>query len=347
MKRYITIVAVAIAALSCSKTYDVNPASQKAIGFGTWAENLTRARVPGSNTFTEGDNFMVAGFKVVNSANTAVFDTTTVTSGADPSQAWSYSPTRYWDPAATSYTFYAVSPAKIGANYTAELDPVTGLVAASTAIAFAGNNNDILVADAVTVNNDENHFGDEGYYGHVVTMKFNHIASLVDFKVKKHSNLDENTKLSITAFSISVVDSIGTFALTSTPDTVWTPTAQGTYTNENGLYPKALPDSVTTTAAYLIDSLIVMPQAFSAQKVNIQYTLKDEAGNVSTYNKQFDLSEFDKVDNTENVAEFFSGWEHGKHYVFIITIDANKIEFNAEIKDWTLEADNGHHYLLS
>ena len=109
MKRYITIVAVAIAALSCSKTYDVNPTSQKGIGFGTWAENLSRARTQGSSTFASGDDFAVYGSKTVTSpsSTTTVFDDVTVSYNGT---AWSYSPARFWDPSTDSYTFYAVSP---------------------------------------------------------------------------------------------------------------------------------------------------------------------------------------------------------------------------------------------
>ncbi|MBO4427215.1 MAG: fimbrillin family protein [Bacteroidales bacterium] len=342
MKRYITIVAVAIAALSCSKTYDVNPASQKAIGFGTWAENLTRARVQGTNTFVSGDDFAVYGSKVTGSA-AAVTEFDDVVVSYDGSK-WAYSPARFWDPSTDSYTFYAVSPAAIGTAAT--VTPATGVVA-SASVTFAGNDNDILVADEKTVA--------KANYGSTVELQFNHIASLVDFKVKKHADLGDAV-LAVTSFSISNIDNAGTFAVSSYSSThpvvAWTASAHaGNYSNASGVASVTLPSDVDdTTPDFLIDSLIVMPQTFrtdaNIQTVNIEYTITDEASNVSTFTKSFNLKLFDDVDDTDNEDTVIPGWEGGKHYVFIITINSSKIEFSAAITDWTLEAD-GYNYLLN
>ena len=348
MKRYITIVAVAIAALSCSKTYDVNPTNGKSIGFGTWAENLSRARTQGSSTFVSGDDFAVYGSKVTGAASpVVVFDDVVVRyDGTD----WKYSPDRYWDPSTDSYTFYAVSPAAAGTAAT--VTPATGVIA-SASTTFAGNDNDILVADEKTVA--------KANYGSNVEIQFNHIASLVDFKVKKHTDLG-NSVLAITSFSISNIDNVGTFAVnsysSSHPVVTWTASAHaGTYSNASGVTSVTLPTNVANTeanASFLINNLIAMPQTFRSaaasesniQLVTIEYTITDEEGNVSTYTPDpFELKLFDNNDDTDNTDTIIAGWEGGKHYTFIITINTNKIVFTGAITDWV--EVSGYNYLLN
>ena len=57
MKKLIILVAAAIAAVACSRTFDTAPAKEQAIGFGTWADQLTKARTAGASTFGAGDSF--------------------------------------------------------------------------------------------------------------------------------------------------------------------------------------------------------------------------------------------------------------------------------------------------
>ena len=155
MKRYIFLVAaVALATVSCSKTYDTTTAPGRAIGFGTWTENLTRAitdpRTAGTNAFGVGDSFAVFGYKSAfdDSGKSTVFDSGTKTVEVEMTTAgtpgtWTYSPLRYWDVNYDKYTFFAVSPSSVGKAAT--VDPQTGEIT-SASIVFAGNNNDILVA---------------------------------------------------------------------------------------------------------------------------------------------------------------------------------------------------------
>ena len=331
----------AIALAACSKTFNTANTEGTAIGFNTWTETLTKARTQGSSTFASGDDFAVYGYKLVApSSKTTVFDDVDV--NYDGSK-WAYSPTRFWDPATDSYTFYAVSPTAVGTA--ADVAPQTGVIA-SASITFAGNDNDILVADEKTVA--------KANYGEDVAMVFNHIASLVDFKVKKHSNLG-NAVVAITSFSITNIDKTGTFAVdtyTSThPDVDWTATAHdGTYNNTSGVTSVAsLPTDVGTTGDFVINNLVAMPQDFrtdsNIQKVNIAYTITDEASNVSTYTTSFNLKLFDDVDDTDNTDTIIPGWEAGKHYTFFITIDAQKIVFTASITDWT--PVSGYNYLVN
>ena len=344
MKKLLILAVAAITLASCSNTFEIKHHEGSEIGFGTWTETLTRARTQGTSTFASGDDFAVYGYKYVTSSDTktTVFDDVDVNYDGS---VWTYSPTRFWDQATDSYTFYAVSPTAVGTAAT--VAPQTGVIA-SASITFAGNDNDILVADEKTVA--------KANYGEDVAMVFNHIASLVDFKVKKHANLG-NATVAITSFSITNIDNTGTFAVdtyTSThPDVVWTATTHtGDYDNTEGVTSVTLPTNVATTGNdFLINNLVAMPQTFrvapeeNIQTVNIAYTITDEASNVSTYTADFNLKLFDTTDDNGNNDILIGGWEAGKHYTFIITIDAQKIVFTASITDWVTPA-TGYNYLV-
>jgi hypothetical protein len=239
MKRYIIIAAAALLAVSCAKHFDVNTTSEQTIGFGTWTETLTKARTQGDGTFTVGDDFAVYGSKIVNSpaSTTPVFDDDVVTmTVAGVPGTWTYSPTRYWDQNTDSYVFYAISPASIGTGGT--VNPQTGVIT-SASITFAGNNNDILVADKETVLN--------GAYGTTVELDFNHVASLVDFKVSKAPNLHDAT-VKITGFTLGNIQTTGVLSVTDAYDATvyggtngpvasWSSTATGSYLPAAGVTP--------------------------------------------------------------------------------------------------------------
>ncbi len=346
MKKLLFLAAVVMAAGACSRIYDVNPAADKAIDFGTWAENLTKGRTPGSNKFANEDNFAVYGYKLKGTDMTVVFQKETGTGKENynvvtsDGTTWSYSPTRFWDQTAESYTFYAVSPASIGNDAT--VDPKTGKIP-STEITFAGNNNDILVANKATVVKAD--------FSKPVTIHFNHIASLVDFKVKKHADMGDAT-VAITSFKIVNIANKGTYAVNSydngVPVATWNATDSTDYNATAASYPSSIGNN-KDTASDLITNLVVMPQTFKTtgndmQKVVMSYTITS-GGSTNTYTDVVvPIHEFDRVDDTQNATEFDGGWAQGKHYVFYITINSNAIVFSAEIGEWTTE--EGYYYLV-
>ncbi|MBQ9450484.1 MAG: fimbrillin family protein [Bacteroidales bacterium] len=381
MKKTLILAAVAaIAAVGCTKTYhQVDPATQgPAIGFGTWTETLTKAHDPGATTnFAVGDNFNVYGTKLVESTPSDVFTGTVVTKTALSPETWTYSPTRFWDPNATSYTFYAVAPAGLldGTNASA----TTAGAFTSEPIEFLGGDSnksdikDILVAAKTTVTKT----GDPAAFISPVNLPFHHIASLVDLKVQKHNDLeltgeDENNyiKVAVTAISLTNIDGNGHFTVSTYGDSspfapvtsasTWTEetgAAKKTYNHTSGYETVTLPTDVNAVSATspnaLITKLVAMPQAFRTdnvadQTVNITYTIETcEGGNSSTttVNTSFDLKEFDKAqDYTNTEANYIASWLPGTHYTYIITIGANAITFNATIQEWA--TDTGYHYLL-
>ena len=369
MKRYIFIVvAVALATVSCSKTYDTNRNANEgtAISLGSWASGLTRARGAGASAFANGDTLYVFGAKK-NDAPAAcdtVFNGVSVGT-ADNGVTWTYSPIRFWDRGYDRYDFFAISPSEDVAlsDLLASHDAALGTMT-SKPIALAGNDNDILIADSTHVL--------KAAYGAPVNLVFRHINAMFDLKVRKGAGIGDNGTLAITAVSIENIDSLGTFAVsgyaasTDTAIVAWSPSQVGHYTNLSGIIPvSTLPTDVATDAtSTLIDSLIVMPQTFrdagDIQQLKISYTITTGTGaneQVDTFtDKVYDLRLFDKSDyptdddagtdgNQYNDGTLVSGWAAGVHYIYIITIDAEGIEFTAEIEPWGNE--NGYYYILN
>ncbi len=297
MKKVLILAAVAaIAATACNKTYEVNPTPEVPIGFGSWAETLTKAisdpRTAGTNTFGVGDSFAVYGYKAMSDDSDphTVFDDDAVemTVAGTPG-TWVYSPLRFWDKNYDKYVFYAISPSSVGTAAT--VNPQTGDIT-STSISFTGRNvqSDVLVADKKTVL--------KANYGSVVQLDFNHVASLVDFKVSKAPNLKDAT-VKVTAFSIDNIENAGTLSVNDVyngsvygssptglnPIATWsTGNATGSYGPGDGATSVTLgtgleiaendafthfngTDNGEPTAAkatYLINNLIVKPQPLTA-----------------------------------------------------------------------------------
>ncbi len=267
----------AIALVACSKEFDTNKSASNgtAIGFNTWAEQLTKARTAGASTFGNGDSFKVEGFKTLAGSPVTVFNDVTVstTNGS----TWTYDNTRFWDSNATSYTFFAVSSPNTALTFAAD-----GKIAA-TAVTFSGENNDILLANSVDVN--------PPYSSTPVALTFKHIGALVDLKVKKSAALNTaNATVAISGVTLEKIDGTGNVAVTGYTSNV--PTVAWTDLDGN--------------TSYGITSGVV------------DCTLP---------------------------SDFITAWEAGKHYTYILTIDANTINFSASITDWTNV--NGYHYLLN
>lgn len=292
----------AIALVACSKEFDTNKTASTgaAIGFNTWAETLTKAindpRTAGTNTFGVGDSFAVYGYKSASndSGKATVFDAgegkdvqVEMTVAGTPG-TWIYSPLRYWDQGYDKYTFFAVSPSSVGTAAT--VTPQTGAIT-SASIVFAGNDNDILVADKETVF--------KAAYGNQVQLDFNHVASLVNFKVSKAPNLADAT-VKVTGFTLGNIETTGVMTVsdaynatvyggTAGPVVTWSGTATGSYVPANGVTPVKGDDTNDISADHpltivvndafnpaspaepaeakattLINTLVVKPQTFNA-----------------------------------------------------------------------------------
>lgn len=384
MKKLMIVAVAAIALVACSKEFDTNKSASNgtAIGFNTWAEQLTKAaRVPGTSTFTaagyQDNDFAVYGYKdKTTPAPVTVFndDVVSTTDGS----AWTYTPVRYWDGAYDKYVFFAISPATVGTeaddtNGSTDVNPQTGAFVTRD-ITFAGNDNDILVADKKEVAK-----GSAPYFDNYATVPlvFNHVASLVDFKVKKTTSLN-TVDVKVSAFTLSNIDNKGKLTVTNAytdnhPVVSWSTDTRAAYLPANGVIPvngdvnntaaiavdneKVIvadtafnPEAPTTPAAstFLINNLVVKPQTFrpstgeNPQQLSISYTLGTDP---TVYTRVLYLADFDNADDAAQDDTKIASWDPGKHYTFFITIDAKQISFSASITDWT--AVNGYNYLLN
>lgn len=365
MKKIILIAAVAIAAAACSKTFDTNPAaSQKAIGFGSWNETLTKARATGADdtAFNNGDAFDVYGTKTLSGAKTVVFSgddvTATVASG---SVTWDYTTKRYWDPAATAYEFYAVLPAnKLTAEANAGDYAKEGKFSGSFTFGDPKSDtkaNDIMIANQTSVA--------PAKFGQPVNMVFNHAASCIDVYVKKDVALD-GAVVKVTDLSILGIKNAGDFAVSnytaSKPTVVWTNQAgTGNYSviesadvtvGGSTTYDASHNQTNTATgAAKIVDGYVFMPQGLVAdtQKVKISYTIKVGTEEPNTYTDiEIDFNTFQESDTDDNhdSAHAITAWNTNTHYIYYITIGAKAIKFTAEVVEWEATTVSGYHYIV-
>ena len=367
MKRYIILVAaVALATVSCSKTYDTNKnAEAMPISMTTWKSVMTKAPL---SSFAENAVFDVFGYKWKGTAN-AQTNPVTVFDGTDVKQTstgvWEYAginsqTLKYWDPSYDGYTFFAAYPNEILATAPAQ----TGLFV-SNSLTYDGANEKLLVAQKKVV--------DVKPFGATVELHFKHCGALVDFKFKKHTDL-EDAVVTVTSFSLANIKTVGAYEVASydagsndpvgatvsevaglgwTPDgTVNATPAAAPYLNDSDVALAADTGTTTGTAADLISNLVVMPQKLltgsGSQTFTIEYTIEDESHQVNTYAPDpIEIGQFDKVDDTDNEDAKFPAWMPGVHYTYYITINANKIVFSAEIDPWVTTDATGYYYILN
>ena len=367
MKKILILAAVVAMSAACSQTYEVTPVAKDGgqIAFGSWSDGLTRADDPHLTTaWVNGDTFAIYGSKKRASGDPTVVSVFTGQAVTYDGSAWDYDDHRFWDVNYTSYEFYAVSPSTFGTDPT--VNSSTGVIS-SGAITFAGNDNDILVADKKVVNRGDTPASYFNTFG-TVPLTFNHIASCVDVKIKKTATI--TATVAVTDVSLTNIDNAGSFAVdadydnthwggTAGPKVTWTPSGRGTYDDGDGVGSVTLPDDVTevasiapgtaTTGDDLISGLIVMPQTMrndsNIQTLNITYTITPTGGDVTTYTVAIPLHTFDTDYDTTNDTPFVTAWEMGKHYTYYVTIDAHAIMFSASINDWT--AVSGYYYLMN
>ena len=356
MKRYIfLVVAVALATVSCSKTYDtnLNAAKTGAIGFGTWSDVLTKSPMTG---FAANDEFDVFGYKW----KTGPADETTVFDGDDvkyDGTNWSYANPRFWDVNFDAYTFFAVYPK----DKLTTAPPKTGLFVTDE-LTFDGATEPLLIAQRKTVNK-----GGAPYFNNydAVPLVFKHMSALVDLKVRKAEAI-KGAVLEVTGITLNNIQTKGKFTVASYSgdnDPVGSAGAGGwelaatpvpaNFTNASGSGVASLPTLAANSgydkagAGDLISELVVMPQIFTVggQSLTINYTLTS-GGDATNHTVTVDLREFDEVENAVNTDTTIPSWLPGVHYTYYLIIDANAISFTASIANWDVEKD-GYYYLLN
>ena len=387
----IMIFAVAVLTLAaCSKTFDHSKAATEgnAIGFGTWAETLTKARATASDNtaFANGEKFDVYGFKTTASGNSVVFNGDDVTATVSESTVtWDYTPHRFWDPSASSYTFFAVLPAGKLADEGANPYATTGKFT-STPITFSNPTSladDILVANKEVVNGASSSSSAPYSYTNPVQIKFNHVATGVELYVKQDNNLGDGAVVKVTALSLLNISNKGTFTVSDyegtdsvVPTVSWTEDTTPTYLGTSNEYKvlDAATDSddvtasgkttytnhaasATVTGAKVFDGYVFMPQTLHptdgedtapVQQIKLSYTIQvgTEAPNVYT-DIVFNIRNFQATDTDNNSGTDITAWAPKTKYVYTMTIGAKAIEFSATVKNWESTVSEGYHYLVN
>lgn len=351
MKKVVILAAAALTLASCAKTYELQETAQSQIGFSTWNDAMTKAA---KTDFVANDEFDVFGYKW-NSAS----DKATVFDGVDvkyDGTNWNYSPLRFWDNNYANYTFFAAYPKDQLTTAPAQ----TGLFV-SNELTYNGSNEVLLVAQKKDVA--------KAAYGNDVQLKFKHVGSLVDIKVKKHSDI-ESAKVEVTSIALSGIKTTGTFTVSeydgdNNPVGTWAPTstvnaenaasAATPYKNASTVTLAKNAGVGTANAEDLLSNLVLMPQVLAKDggpQITISYKIITGEGatedTITFTDKSFFFGEFDKSDpdptDKDNTDPRISAWEPGVHYTYYITINANAITFTASIDTWS--AETGHYYLV-
>lgn len=375
-KSYLIIAAVAATLASCTNEVLVEEpiVNQKPIAFGTFTENVTRAENSGENyswsLSDHHDTFSVWGFK--NTSDDLVFDEETVTYGT----AWTYTNNRYWDKAATEYTFYACAPENGPFTFNGATDAATmedGYFTITSAYTTVGENVspmndedpveswtdagasdiDLMIAAEckLTSTSLTNAIADK------VNLDFIHILSRLNITVKTTDDFypadTDGDKINVSNITIGHMNNSGTFdesaasgtTLSTGTTTRWTASGDEDFSYDINY-------DVTQDANYVIETL-VMPQqtgietiALAGDEVTanseteayivITYTISNNAGTAS--------EEFVAYYNLAKAfgktgtatLDFNEGWVNTLN----LTIEPALIVFDADVAPWDENASN-------
>jgi hypothetical protein len=360
MKKVVILAAAALTLAACAKTYELQETAQPKIGFGTWNDAMTKAALTG---FVANDEFDVFGFKWNSDSDKAtVFDDVDVKYDGTN---WSYSPLRFWDAKYDHYTFFAAYPK----NKLTTKPAQTGLFV-SDELTYNGQKEVLLVAQKKDV--------EKTNYNKTVELKFKHVGSLVDIKVKKHTDIAA-AKVEVTSIALSGIQTKGKYTVDSYDATSKNPVGKtvsgveglgwelATTPVENTAVAPYFSNSTVTlakdggvgtaNAENLLTDLVLMPQTLATNAgpmITISYTIttgegatKDEVTfeDVPVYFGAFDKTDPDPTGGNSDPR--ISAWMPGVHYTYYITINANAITFTASIDPWDTTDATGHYYLIN
>lgn len=357
MKKSLYILAAAAIVAGCSSNDLRNEVvkEEAPIGFSkVYIEKGTKAAFNQLSDFEKANNtFGVFGYKTVSSTTTKVFGEregegqgVKVTFGTD----WTYTPLRYWDRVASSYSFYAYAP---------HSDSFTGTVAlasnSSNAFSITGFEQKDVQADMIDLMVDltsqksvtGNNIGKND-----VEFTFNHILSSINFKMAVSADLkNDESKNPVTVVSVSVgaIKLDGTYDDPDNDDELpyaWTikdesrtKTFEATKTSGNVFASGVLKansaaitgggtlatDKVGLTDVPGLTDLLFIPQDVADDyEISITYKIENEE-----FSKTLALSDFTKTVDEEEVS--LEAWQSGYKYTYVLIIGPTPILF--DVKD--------------
>ena len=206
LRRYILYIIIGVSLIACDRqSHPGAPeAVEQAIGMAPTSVAATRALI----SDTEGlqrEGFIVYGYKETPSSGSQVFNQQAV----NYDNRWTYTPTRYWDRAATYY-FGAFSPQSIDVNHQGTGKETHALfIEAPHWQTIDGNETDIIVA--TSHDEAENYLDLEGG---VVDLAFEHILSQLEVQITYSSFITNEYRLHTLAYrNVPSADGVATYKL--------------------------------------------------------------------------------------------------------------------------------------
>lgn len=366
MKKVLLIFTAVTVFVACSKTDKLNDnnVEPQAIGFSkVYIEKNTKAYNTVSDLEKANNTFGVYGYKTTASAGEQkIFGErqgedagVKVTFGSGENADWTYTPTRYWDKVASSYSFYAYLPHEdqISSNVTnVRFDDSTKKLSIN---GFKQTTSQATMIDLMTDLTSKVDMT-TGIGQNDVEFTFKHILSNINIRMAISADLkaDETANpVTVNSVTIGAIKMDGSYAY-NTSDYVWSltnpqTTAATTFnaeqTDNNKVFDarvlKAIDDQLTgggTLSADKVDAqasavpaltdLLFIPQTvIDDYVINVEYLIDTQK-----YNKTIKLKDFLKT--TDDTA--LSTWEPGHKYTYVLVIGPTPILFDvAGITGWT------------
>ena len=327
---------------SCTQNEVVEMPATRAIGFGTYVGNTSRAAAEDTSLdflkdATKGNGFYVFGSYTDNSQEVVVFDGLSTQSHVmHNGSAWGYSPINYWS-VGKQYNFAAYGPSAARNNGTATFDHAANTL--SIKGFEATGNLDLVVAEGKQAGYT---LASETATPEVVDFKFFHALSKVRFTFKNGwRNL---VTLKVSDVKLTGAKRTGDLVTTGKLAAATAPFALEKWSNqavkaENNDYSWTDAFTSTTTNESYPYEYFLMPQALVADAINLTFTC--QVTNDQGSGPDLGAGAGNAVDVSVTIpVNTVAAWEPGKAYNYTLTIDGElfglkPIQFDAvEVVDW-------------
>lgn len=298
MKKNLFIIAAATLIASCSSndSFKDIATTQIPIEFESYSQSATKATENNQADYNWALNnhhstFDVWGYRTNSSTNTWVFTKQLV---QYESTAWGYTPARYWDKSADSYTFYAAAPndAKwtladnTDANNNEKNDNYSGTYYLKyTGFSISDHDATTATINTVTGDNYTNSFNTAASgkdlmiaapcnwtsIGTAVNLEFIHILSRLNVIIQRGEDLTDDDVLKLVEFKVSGFKSAGDFKENTTNAVNTKPGTSSRWNNVTG--------SIDYTSTY----------ATSSNQLEVKYDYDNNATHEGHDKKQYVL----------------------------------------------------------
>lgn len=323
----------ALMLVSCTAEFrQVSPSP--AIGYSAYLYKPSKAAITTSTYPHDGENFGIysvivsSGTWAANGASGTMYIEDAECSFNSTENIWVSDPEAFW-PLSGSLTFVAYSPYSADASYTISSKTLT-----VTDFEVAEDQDELLYtipSDAAnqtenTVQYTDGEVSSGDYTG--VPIKFRHALSLVTVKIKLAE--DYNATIKLTDATLEGLKDKATMTLVDSGTPSWSSPSE----DVDDITLCDADTVLSTTAASLLSSYLVMPQTLTAnqQVINLKYDvyLKLDGENLTKVE--------DAVEATVSLNANISAFEPGKSYVLTLVLSQDYIELKAHTTDWIQES---------